>query len=566
MAIPGFTFITNGGTINLTPSAGVSSNLLLIGTAVDGPINEPINVRSYEDYVRLFGPSTYTRGYTNSNNIESNEFNGSSLAFAVQQAFRAGATNIYVVRASGLYATNNTAFSNSMRIRSRYPGKIYNSVSLVLADAGANVTLTLNQPASKGGNVVFTFPDATTVETVINTINNSPKNTTIFIDPFGFPLALGTTIGSLTPATVTLSGGANETSAPGEAFATSKLTYFTRLTTADTGTFDMIVNSRFQFSVACLTGIYADDEIVNNDATKCILGDFAVFLENASTQNLPCVGFIGANPILSDDVAKIIDHATNNWLATSTGFYDATRKIIKLGPFLNGTLIANTTPGVSIDLGRRVFVTVGDVNWTEGSTGWRVDSFHHWLAAKATTVPPENSLDQIPCPGKVSRYFPAKIQNLLASGVGADPNSDVVGGGAYISLSVNPIAPTGAPIVFNSGSAARRNDVYRDFQVINLSNALHTDLSNVLRIFLGKPFSPGIQQAMETAVVNVLEGYVASNGIRGGKGQGYDYQILSEGLDQAIGVVRVNLRYVPSRAISAIVQSLSVSDNIGGQS
>ena len=90
----------------------------------------------------------------------------------------------------------------------------------------------------------------------------------------------------------------------------------------------------------------------------------------------------------------MISYVNNSLLSTETGYWDADRKIIKAGPFLYNGFLRVSSAG-TVDIGGRLTVCAGiDAIWTHSDIGRYNDSFHVWLAAKATTIPPELSLMQ----------------------------------------------------------------------------------------------------------------------------------------------------------------------------
>lgn len=545
-----------------------TSRLLIIGTAVDGPINDPIRVTTTQQVEEIFGPAKYANGYKNPSDVESGKNNGASIPLAVKEAFRAGCKDIWVCRATGVKATNSTAFSSYFDMEAIYPGDIYNDVSLTMATgtgaATGVVTWTLAQPAVKGGNVTIVQATTNTVEEAILRINDHPDNKTLFINPNTFAANLSDTLADMSDGTESLSGGANQTEAPGEALATSKAVYATKLTATDTGTFDMLLGDRFQFSHVVLTGIYLDDEVVEADASKSIYVDFCTWVDQISRTARPCVGWIACRPTGLRDVSDLITYVTTSLLATETGYYNSDTNHIKAGPFLNDGNFLTDANGQSTDLGGRVVVTAGtDVIWSHPDIGRYLDSFHVWAAAKATTLPPERSLQFTPLDTSLgfANKLPGKYADMLAAGIGANESTLTSGKGAYMVLFPNMRNPNGPRMVYDDSTSAFRESPFRQAQLTNLVNSIHLDLYDRMLNYIGKPSSLSTQAAMKADVKAVLEGYVESGGLKGGEGIGYNYDIKVQGVDESLGIVRVNLMIHPSTAIRAIVQTITVTRN-----
>lgn len=565
---PGYNFITVRGTTIGQDTPPTTNRLLIIGTAVDGPINQPIRITNTQTAEKIFGPAKYANGYKDPDDVVSGKRNGATLPLAVKEALRAGATDVWLCRATGTKAANSTAFSSYFDMEAIYAGDIYNDVSLTMAtgtgSATGTVTFTLSQPAVKGGDVTIALPVTTTVEETILRINDHPDNTTLYIDPLTFPTTLTDTLADMSDGTESLSGGANQTDAPGEALATSKALFATKLVATDTGTFDMLLGDRFQFNHAVLAGLYIDDEVVNADASASIYEDFTAWIEQMSKVARPCMGWLACRPTGIKDVADLITYVNTSLLATTAGYYDEDANHIKAGPFLNEGNFITDVNGNSIDLGGRVVVTAGtDVIWSHPDVGRYLDSFHIWAAAKSTVLPPEQSLQYTPCDtclGFANR-LPGKYADLLAAGIGADEASLTSGKGAYMVLIPNFRNPNGPRVIYDDSTSAFRNSPFRQAQLVDLINSIHVDVYDRLINYIGKPTSLSTQAAMKADIKAVLDGYVESGGLRGGEGLGYSYDLEIRGTDQDLGIVRVNLSVHPSTSIRAIVQTITVMRN-----
>lgn len=570
MITPGYLFDTIGGKLSASVTVPSTNRLLIIGTAVDGPVNEPLQIQSAQELERVFGPAKYSNGYKDPNDLESGKYNGATLPLAFRLAQVAGCDDIWVVRATGTKASNTTAFSSYFDIESQFAGDIYNDVTITLATgtgaASGVATFTISQPEVKGGSFSISMATTTTVEEAIKLINDDRRNRTIYIDANTYPLVLTDTVGDMSDATVTLTGGTNQTDAPGEALFGNKALYATKLTATDTGTFDMLLGDRFQFAVAVLTGLYLDDEVVAADSSKSIFLNYASWLESMSKRARPCLGVIGCRPTGIRDTADFITYINDSLLATDPGYYDQDADWIKAGPFLyNGAFY---TDGVNrtIDLGGRVCVTAGtDCIWSHPDTGRYIDSFHVPYAAMLTTIEPENSAQYKPITGALGyvNKLPGKYADLLSAGVGASVVSNTSGRGAYTVLVPNFRDPRGSRVVYEDATASFRNDYFRQAQLQNLVNSIHIDLYDRLIDYIGKPSSLSTQAAMKADVRAVLDGYVSSGGLKGGEGLGYQFNLKVSGTDEALGIVRLDLSVFPSTSIRAIVQTITVMRNAG---
>lgn len=567
MINPGYTSITRGGKYREALDGPLTNTLLIIGTAVDGPVNEPVRVIDAGQIERLFGPAKYTNGYKNPSGVVSQKPNGATIPLAIQQALRTGAREIYVVRATGEYARNATAFSSKMDLRSTYAGSIYNDVSVTITDntgaASGTITVTVSQPDVKGGSFSRTFVDATPISEVIDTINGAPENVCLYINPNTFSTVLNDGISTITPGTASLSGGANQTDAVGEALHGNLALYATKLTAADTGTFDMIRGKQLPFSEAVLTGLYFDDEVVVSDPSKSIGFDFVAFLEDMSLNAQPCQGTIACRPtgIVTD--AEMLDYVVNSLLSTETGYYSTDRKITKAGAFLNDGYFRITAEG-TVDIGGRLTVCAAtDVVWSHPDVGRYIDSYHVWLAAARTTIEPERSMMHMPVTGALgyANTLTKRLANLLSAGVGANYESNISGKGAYTVLVPNQqnLRDQITRVVYDDATASFRDSYFRQTQLMQLTNAIHLDIKNTLWKYFGKSASEVMLAAMNADVKAVLEGYVETNALDGGDGEGYAVKVMhASKLDKNLGIVRVKLHIKPTSAIRAIVADLTV--------
>ena len=115
MPYPGSDFTTISGKIKAFTSGPTTERLLIIGTAVDGPVNLPVKVSDAATAERLFGPATYSNGYKNPiGSTADDKNNGATIPRAVAQAIAGGCTDIYVCRATGTNATAPSAFTSRL--------------------------------------------------------------------------------------------------------------------------------------------------------------------------------------------------------------------------------------------------------------------------------------------------------------------------------------------------------------------------------------------------------------------------------------------------------------------
>lgn len=560
MAFPGISFTTIGGKIKAVRSTPSTEPLLIIGTALDGPKNRPVRIENAAQAESVFGPPVYKNGYANPDTgVEDRRYSGATLPLAIAQALSAGATNVWVVRATGLHAKATAVFGGRLSFEAINPGNLYNNVSFTITKTASSVTFEADQPPNKGGGFSVTVENTITIGEFIDMLNSDGRNTTFYVVRDAHPQYLGDSVSTLPSGTAQLSGGTDGTLAPGMDrvnFMTHSTTgYAVELTRTDTGTFEQL--RHFRFAVAVLTGIYIDDQVViGADATTTtIAADFAAWLDIVSGQTRPCFGVIGTRPTGYRSEGALINHIKTSFLNPQAGMVESVTGWLRAGYFLyEGFKRSDPVAGI-VDTGFRLGVVAGpDVHFIHPDVGRYTDNWHVLYAALLTTMPPEQApiYKQVPGISSHGTPIPRKYAEMLVQGVGFNDERGLSGRGAYTVLIRDPKDPFGPLVIFDDPTAAPRDDFFRQYQLVHLVNSIHTDLDAVLSSFLGLPTSFPTLAAMESATQNVLDGYVMSRALRGGRGEGYDFRITMDGVDQALGVITVFLEIWPATALRKI--------------
>jgi hypothetical protein len=584
MPYPGSDFTTISGKIKAFTSGPTTERLLIIGTALDGPLNVPVRVTDAAEAERIFGPATYSNGYKSPITATADDKNsGATIPRAIAQAIAGGCTDIYVCRATGNYATAPSAFSGKLDLKSSFPGRLYNDVSLGLqSPTGSGILrVTVTQPSQKGETYTTSYASALTVAEVIDLINGDRRNRTFEIikDTYASIHANAcTTLGGSALVTVGLSGGTYGTNAPGEDFATSLNGYASALAATDFGTFDQLLGQRFRFNVSVLTGIHLDDQVVDNGYAKAgggtwssadeyqvsVATDYVLWLDRMSQEVGPCFGVVACRPPGIRNVSTFISFISGSLLDTGAGKWNANLRWNKAGYFMYTGWSRTDNIAGTVDMGQRLGVVAGpEVVFSHPKLGNYTDMFHVSYAAMLTTLPPERAPIFKQLPGVVSygTPIPAKYANKLVQGVGFDDTNDLSGRGAYTVLTRNPRDPLGPMVIYDDVTAAYRDDYMRNYQLVHLCNSIHNNLDYALGSFIGGPTSPSALAAMETVVQNIMDGYVASNALRGARGVGYDFRLSMTGTDEALGVVRIFLEISPATALRKIYFVVAVRQN-----
>jgi hypothetical protein len=568
---PGVSFTTIGGKIKQIVNGPATNSLLIIGSALDGPINQPVSITDPTQAEQVFGPANYRNGYLDpTTGTETGKYAGATIPLAISHAIAAGCQDIRAVRVTGTKATA-TMGSLAVPITARYAGRVYNTRTVTTSISGNTFTLAATQPLAKGGTFTITADaSGTTLAEFIARVNGAFANKVIDLDDTdaGVQASLSSSLSSISSTltgTATLTGGTNGCFARSDDYGPENFTsagsglfgYATALITQDTGTFDAIRNQRAGFDICLLTGVCVDDQVVAgaNATTTSIMNDFADFIDACKAELQPCHGVICTRSHGKRDDASIISYVNSNLLSTTAGYYSQPNKWIKAGYILYTGRLRPGARGTIQDIFANVSVVAGpDAIYNHPDMGG--DYTWNWgasYAALLTVIPPEYSTTQQPLPGVkgFTRPYPQKYAQKLLDGVGSN-GQEISGMGAYVTLVKDQRAPNGPLVVNDDATAAARDSQFRNFQTHHMCNSIQKDLQNALGRYVGQPSGPGILAAMEAAVQNVLDGYVVSEGLRGGRGIGYDFQVVMAGLDGAIGTISVILELALSTAIRKI--------------
>lgn len=579
---PGTTFTVLGSKIRQIVQGPTTETLLIIGTAQDGPLNVPVRIEDTAQAERVFGPANYSKGFKDpTTSTETGKPAGATLPLAISQALAAGNRDLLACRATGTLATGTLGSSGLLYFRAQNPGRLYNEATVTYSISGEIYTLTLGQPLRKGGSVSLTGQHAnTTLSELIDRINGTSKNkvveairTTSVAQNY-----MASTLSALAPGmsgTVTLSGGTNGCLAKGDDYGPELMTsagmglsgFVLALTTEDTGTFDSLLNREVRADVVVLDGINVDDQVwftggASTIGATSIAADFAYFIDRLSATVNPCHGIMSTRLHNLTDDSDIITYINNNLKATDFGYYDQGRKWIKTGPLLYAGLIRADAEGSEKDVFTNISICAGpSVIYNHPDMGGDYSyNFHVGYAALLTTLPPEQSATFASIPGirAYGRPYPIKYAKQLLDGVGADNANSLDGKGAYVILTRNKNNPNGPLVVFDDPTAGFRNNSYRNYQTVHLINSINKDISAALSPFIGGPTSPGVLATMEARCQNVLDGYVNSQALRGGRGDGYNYKVTMSGQDADLGTVNVYLDLALATAMRKINIVVSV--------
>jgi len=559
--LPGFrTTIRDGGLVAITPEP-TTERLLIIGNALDGPVNTPIRIRSLTEAEAVFGPLTYTKGYVDPvSTTESGKWAYNSLVNGLYEALIGGAGNVVLVRSGGTLATATQTASGdvALTLTAIAPGRIYNGVVVGVTRASTNTTVTIGQPAVKGGIIGLTVSDtSTTLQELCDLLNSDSRNRTVIFSVGAVSGSLYTSVLTAS-ASGTFAGGTNGTEAPQEDYYSSKVGYYTKLTESN-GTFDNLVDR--EFNVCLLTGIWADDQVASNTTTT-IAQAFAEFLHKTTYETLPCHGVLGLRPIGKSTPTELKAYADGSLLATASGYYgNEVERRIKFGYFMStGFTYVDANSGQNVDIGRYISVVAGpDVVLSSKERGRYYTNGAAVYAGMITNLPSHRATSNKPLgsTGSLLGNFPKATLEQLVQGVGYDESTNAAGGGGYVVIRTNPLR--GLPIVIQDNTCALRTSDYKTLQIFRIVNLAVSMVKDVLYPYLGESSSVEALMAMQTQVRSELSKLSEAGALLGDDKVGYDFAITSDQIDSTFTKVTVTLKLRPALQIKYILVDVSVS-------
>ena len=570
--IPGFGYQIIGGQFQLVQTGTPTERLLIIGTSVDGPLNVPVQITDNTS-ASIFGPPIYSGSYIDPiTSTASGNRNFASLPIAIAEAQAGGCTDIWAIRATGVQATG--AVTGSQNFTAKWPGTIYNGVTIAFSVAASALVVTVTQPSNWGlpfannGGVagVKTYPTTYSVSNFIDDFNSSVNSLCVQINKNNWTAILNNLANTITTGTVTLAGGTNGLRARGSDFdpATGVMGYAAALVAQDTGTFDSIYNYGFQFNRVVLADLYIDDQVVTGGAANStsIVGNFALWLDTMSTDFGPCDGVISVRPPKLSSLTELVTWTNTNLLATTPAAYDSNQKWICAGPFLanSGTsMFRNDNIEGKVYTGRYVQVVAGpEVTINNQTIGSYSNMPHVLYASYLTTVAPERAPIFNALPGVVSinNFFPTRLINSLVQGIGWSASNILSGQGAYVVLNRNS---NGQIVIVKDCTMAPRADFFNQSQTLRVVESISNELSSQLQGFFGQPINEPMKAAMGTQIYTVLEGYNKSGALTGTQGIGYNYTVTQYPNDAQPGILRILLELNLANTLNKIVISCTVN-------
>lgn len=569
-AVPGYSFTLREGNIVPVLTTTITDSLMIIGTALDGPVNTPITLSNLDTAINVFGPMIFKGEYKNPDTGSADNTRSSNdLVEAVERALAAGCTNIVAVRVPGALATGNIAATAApvgdvLQLQGLFHGNVYNGVQLTLTSGSPNSTWQLVQPTERGGTITGSLPTATaTLQDLVNAINNHPDNGTVRVvvhpsqpNPASTLARPLTDVLDTTPVVVTTAGGLNGTRPQRFDASNGYKSILDLLIHPTTGTFVLVGESDVDYvHLSCL---YADDQ-VDLAADKSVIVEFAKFVHNLSAQK-SCHGVLGARPYVAPDLSSVASYYQSAYLDNTSGVADATTRRIKIGYFLaKHPDMVKEVDGVQVDFGRYLSIVVGmPCQFRSWQLGEYVENAAASYAGMLTTLSPAE-ISAFRTPRGVLDVVGARIpKSTFESLMAGVPLAGGGNGGSYVVIRP-PLIAGGNPIVANDITAAQSASVFHYQSNVRIANVASKYLRMALIPFLGRPNTQETLTAMATAVRSVLNRLVEIGALLGGEGLGYRFTLEPTASGMQTIEVRCVAELRPASFIRAITVDLTVT-------
>lgn len=564
-AVPGYSFTLREGNIVPVLTTTITDSLMIIGTALDGPVNTPITLSDLSNAVSLFGPMVFQNEYLNPDTSAADGARSSNdLVEAIERALAAGCTNIVAVRVPGALATANIAATasptgNVLQLQGLFHGNVYNGIQLTLTSGTTSMTWQLVQPVQRGGTISGSLVIATaTLGDLVNAINNHPNNGSVRLvvhpsqtDPAATLARPIEDILDSNPVVVTTAGGLNGTRPQRFSSSDGYKSILDLLVHPVTGTFTLVGESDVDYvHLSCL---YADDQVAAT-ADQSVIVEFAKFVHSMSGQRA-CHGILGARPFVANDMASLASYYNTAYLDSTSGVADSVTKRIKIGYFLaKHPDMVKEVDGVHVDLGRYLSIVVGmPCQFRSWQLGEYVENAAASYAGMLTQLSPaEISAFRTPrgVLDVVGARIPKATFEALMAGV---PLAGGGYGGSYVVMRP-PMIAGGTPVVANDITAAQSSSVFHYQSNVRIANIASKYLRLALIPFLGRPNTQETLTAMATAVRSVLNRLVEIGALLGGEGLGYRFTLEPV----ASGMQTIEVRCVAELRPASFIRSITV--------
>lgn len=569
--ISGVELFVQDGNLYSRPVRAPGDTVLIIGPAIDGPNDKALDLMNMADVEAVYGPIVFSNDYRGPN-AQNSGFSGNHLIKSLREAQAGGARNIKLMRVGGVTASGsfnmpanlNVGASGTILVYARYAGRLYNStnVSVSFTSGATGGSVTVTQPAVKGGNFTISWSGATsglTVLDVIDRVNSDVRNRTVYL--------VAGTIAKTAAARIlhggaTLANGTDGTEWDDLGSSAGKKRLYDKLTETDIGTFALLDDEIMDIVV--LAGLYADDAVDGNGGgttpTLSVITAFDQFLARRSLDH-SMIGVIGTRPLSNNfnDYTKIVEHY-NALVNTTAGVRET--GWLNAGYFMNaGFNYTNNNLEQSIDAGAYLSVVAVDGLWLDPNLGSYIESCAAAYAGLISSLPPQESttLKTVKGPSALAYKFKRAYVDTLTGGIGRDKNAGVYGGAAYVTALLEP----GVGYLYNQDvTAANRRSDFKNLQTVRIVQAVQNNVKSIVFPYLGRPNNEPIRQSLLTDVKNYLDSLYSQGALLGKEGAGYFVEMDARGnspFERTLGILSLDITLVPAFQIKKIRINVKVT-------
>ena len=510
--LPGFRYTYRDYNLRLPqePPGVVTDSVLLIGTAVDGPVNVPYPVTRMDDVDLIFGKMVDANGLPNE----------MSLVRGAQEAYAAGCRDIRLMRIGGSYATTvltDELAATLISVKGFYPGSKYNNVAVVVAVSNNVVTVTINKPVGfRGESLSLTSTDYPTIGSLVEAVNKNPQN---FMVKFSTNLPETATT-ELQPDTYQLSGGED---GPVPSDPDYKDQMYALLKDA----YDLLVDYDVDFRVPL--DVYLDDPTSNG---KDFAEQLAQHCAVASILNNTTLGIISAKPVANVELATIA--AKVDALCNAANEYYLKDD--------SGQLVYDED-GNKIDIGRFIVRHAGpEIIFQNNQIGAYAASGVVALAGLISMLPPHHGPVGRTVFGALGlRYSYSRSQlNRLT-------------GARYVTFYVRP--GSSSVLVTDGITSALPVSDYRRLTTMRIVAAVADIIRDACEPFFGLPNTPANRGAMATVIEEKLK-KLKDPAV--GALDDYSFQIFANLRNKLLGEAVIDVTLVPAGEIVKIKSTITL--------
>ncbi len=508
--LPGFSSILRDNRMFLTSSNRARrKSVLILGTAADGPVENPIQLVRIEDADVLFGGDKA----------------GATLLRGVHEAVAAGAGDIRMMRLGGsevtyasltLKDTTEVTPKDVITIRGRYPGSVYHTVKVAVTAADITVT------NRAGVDHKYTLADYTTVGALINAIN-ADRTSDVGAVLAGETLASDAIPDLATVAATALTGGKDGCGMTDA-----------NLITAAKKAYALVEDYAVDIIVPC--GVYITyilDE-AGGTVTATAAQDLAEHCYAASQRTGERHGIIALKPL--DEVT----------LETIGELVSTLKKDSNPNEYIHPTEVDDS--GNPLDVGKYISIICAEPLFPDvDSISYATDGAAAY-AGLITTLAAESATTN-----KLVRNA-AGVRYQLSAG-----QLDDITAHRYVTFTYRP--GRGVTVV-DGMTAAKSGSDYTRLSTVMIVNEAVNAVRTATEPFIGEAGSPQHFNSMNTAIDSALGAMKVPGASGSAPLQDYRFEILANAMDIARGEATIELILVPAFELRRIRTIVTIKASI----